>query len=357
MMDPACIAVNNELVALEKLIISQADKINSAAQLKKYLDDELGRSKKNTTTQDIDLQHFISFIDLYLAERRASPAYQRGTDKVLLTCRNHLQTICPQTRMSDINWHWRKQLEYQLYKLDLSINYVAKMLEVVRQFIREAVRRELIKTSVHQDKSWSVKKTPVKNFYYTMDELATLYHTPVTGMDERVRDLFLIGAYSGLRFSDFSRIRPEHVTGDTLTIRMQKTGQEVVIPLHPVLRALLEKYEYKVRGMANQVFNRHIKEVCRLAGFNNKVVQVTTASGRVVESVREKWEITSSHTARRSFATNFYQLGVPAMYIMKITGHKTERQFMQYICLDGEDNARAMAKIIAEKMNFKLKAI
>lgn len=351
------IQVNNALASLDKIITHffAENTVPGKENLKAHLDTATGREKK--TPEHIDRSSFVAFIDAYLAERRRSPAYKRGTDKVLLTCRNHLVNYFPGLQYDKVTWAFRRKFEHDLYTEGLSINYVAKMLEVVRQFIREAVRQGLMNTTIHHDKAWSVKKTPVKNFYYTLDELATIYHTPITGMDERVRDLFLIGAYSGLRFSDFSRIRPEHVTGDTLTIRMQKTGHEVVIPLHPVLRALLEKYEYKVRGMANQVFNRHIKEVCRMAGLTDKVIQITTAGGRVLETVREKWEITSSHTARRSFATNFYQLGVPAMYIMKITGHKTERQFMQYICLDGEDNARAMAKIIVEKMNFKLKAI
>ena len=53
----------------------------------------------------------------------------------------------------------------------------------------------------------------------------------------------------------------------------------------------------------------------------------------------EKWEAVSSHTARRSAATNMFKAGIPSISIMKITGHKTETQFMKYIKVSKEENA------------------
>ena len=47
----------------------------------------------------------------------------------------------------------------------------------------------------------------------------------------------------------------------------------------------------------------------------------------------------TSHTARRSFATNAYLADIPAISIMKITGHKTEAAFMKYIKISEEENA------------------
>lgn len=52
-----------------------------------------------------------------------------------------------------------------------------------------------------------------------------------------------------------------------------------------------------------------------------------------------KYKLVSSHTARRSFATNAYLAGVPTISIMKITGHKTESAFMKYIKISGKENA------------------
>ena len=57
----------------------------------------------------------------------------------------------------------------------------------------------------------------------------------------------------------------------------------------------------------------------------------------------EKWQLVSTHTARRSFATNMYLMGVPSITIMRITGHKTEKAFMRYIKLDEEQHAKIIA--------------
>jgi hypothetical protein len=56
----------------------------------------------------------------------------------------------------------------------------------------------------------------------------------------------------------------------------------------------------------------------------------------------EKWEAVSSHTARRSAATNMFKAGIPSISIMKITGHKTETQFIKYIKVSKEENAEML---------------
>lgn len=58
----------------------------------------------------------------------------------------------------------------------------------------------------------------------------------------------------------------------------------------------------------------------------------------------EKWQVISSHTARRSFATNAYLAGIPVFRIMLITGHKTEESFFRYIRIGKAENARELAQ-------------
>lgn len=58
----------------------------------------------------------------------------------------------------------------------------------------------------------------------------------------------------------------------------------------------------------------------------------------------EKWQLVSTHTARRSFATNMYKLGIPSITIMKLTGHRTEKAFMKYIKLNEDEHAQIIQK-------------
>ena len=76
-----------------------------------------------------------------------------------------------------------------------------------------------------------------------------------------------------------------------------------------------------------------------MAGITEPVEVEQMENGRLVKKVVPKNELVKTHTARRSGATNMYLAGIPAISIMKITGHKTEREFMKYIKASEEETA------------------
>lgn len=158
----------------------------------------------------------------------------------------------------------------------------------------------------------------------------------------RARNLFLIGCYTGLRVSDFSRLREAHI-GRFITIKTQKTGTPVVIPIHPVVREILESGFDLSDVVSDQKLNVHIKELCRLAGIDEEILVNKNVGGRNTEVMLPKYRLVSSHTARRSFATNAYKAGVPTIAIMKITGHKLESTFLKYIRVSAEENAELLS--------------
>ena len=85
--------------------------------------------------------------------------------------------------------------------------------------------------------------------------------------------------------------------------------------------------------------NRFIKEIAREAGVTEKVEVSYVENGEKKNRLVEKCELVKTHTARRSGATNMYLAGIPTIAIMKITGHKTEREFMKYIKITEEQTA------------------
>lgn len=79
-------------------------------------------------------------------------------------------------------------------------------------------------------------------------------------------------------------------------------------------------------------------------GLNDKVTYTYTRGGKLVTTTREKCELISSHTARRSAATNMYLTGrMKTLEIMKITGHRSEQNFFRYIRLTNDDTARSIS--------------
>jgi integrase len=132
----------------------------------------------------------------------------------------------------------------------------------------------------------------------------------------------------------------------------QKTKELVIIPCNPIVLKIFNKYETNAnmlpRAMSNQKFNDYIKEVCALAGLTEK--------GRLSKTPElPLCDLVSSHTARRSFATNHYLQGFPPIDLMKITGHKTERSFLKYIRVSKLDTAKRLNEHI--KLNWKNKLI
>ncbi|GAB4007184.1 site-specific integrase [Spirosoma migulaei] len=235
---------------------------------------------------------------------------------------------------------------YLTTKEGLAMNSVGKCIQILKVFLNEATAKGVNTKLEFKSNRFKVLKEDADSIYLTELELQRLNELDLSNnlRLERVRDLFLVGCYTGLRFSDFTAIRPEYIKEGLIRMEQLKTMGKVVIPCHPVVTALLQKYNGKLpQAISNQKMNDYIKEVCQLAGFTSHEGKSITKGGvRVFRSV-EKWQLVSTHTARRSFATNMYLLGVPAITIMRITGHKTEKAFMRYIKLDEEQHAKIIA--------------
>jgi len=161
---------------------------------------------------------------------------------------------------------------------------------------------------------------------------------------ERVRDIFLIGSSTGLRFSDLSKLKKENLTPEnTIRIKTEKVDRTIEAPITPLVRQIFEKYNYELPKIpTNNNFNDYIKMVASRAGIKEPVTIERSKGVFIVGQVIEKYNLVTSHTARRSFATNAFLAGVPTLSIMKITGHKTEASFMRYIKMSAKDNAIKM---------------
>ena len=153
----------------------------------------------------------------------------------------------------------------------------------------------------------------------------------------------MFGCFVGLRFSDYSTIKPEYIVKvekeHYIKLITQKTKDLVIIPCNPIVLKIFDKYSENQnklpRAISNQKFNDAIKVACELAELTEK--------GRLsTEPGKELFKCISSHTARRSFATNLYLEGFPVIDLMKITGHKTEKAFMRYIRVTKLDAAKRL---------------
>lgn len=314
--------------------------------------------KKKLGRQETQRPALFTFIRQLIEERKGMNRPQSSLN-VYRNCLNHLEAYQKERRrqidFADITESFKNDFVTYLFAQNFADSYVHKILTTLKMFLRDAWKRGINDNQGFEKIGLTVTKRGADNIYLNEREVETLASLDLSDNErlDRVRDLFLIGCFTGLRFSDFSAVAPENIRMiehagkevECLVMTAKKTKQRVVIPLvNPALRAILEKYGNKApKAITNQKLNEYLKELARLAGFTESVEVNEFRAGRHEKKLYQKWELVTSHTARRSFATNAFKRGLPAADIMKFTGHTTERQFMKYIKVTNEENAVILA--------------
>ncbi|MEI7526139.1 MAG: tyrosine-type recombinase/integrase [Mariniphaga sp.] len=232
-------------------------------------------------------------------------------------------------------------VNYMITEKKYALNTYGRHIKFIKTVLHKATSEE-INTNMKFQKAFVGVTEPSDNAYLTEDELGTIYKHDFTAKPrlDRVRDIFIIGCWTGLRFSDYSNIRKEHINGDRIKMVTQKTKKQVIIPLHPTVIAILEKYNYQLPPpITNQRFNDYIQEVCEDAKINTQYSKDITRAGKREVISGEKHLFITSHSARRTFATNAFKRKISPLLIMAITGHKTEAEFLKYLKITAEEQA------------------
>lgn len=217
---------------------------------------------------------------------------------------------------------------------DLCANTRGSHIKFVKAAMNEAYLNKLHTNTDY--KSFRKETEQVDAVYLTNEEVTKVAELPLCGTHAMARDLFIIGCHTGMRFSDYSRLSMDYITDGVIHFITQKCKTPVDIPAHPRVLKILAKYGGQAPKLSPQKFNVYIKDVCKEAGINE--VMTVRKSGKHIRC--EKWELVSSHTARRTGLTNMYKAGIPIYRCMMISGHKTENVFLTYLRITQEENAQ-----------------
>lgn len=238
-------------------------------------------------------------------------------------------------------------IDYLTNKRNLKQLTIGNHIKNVKVFIREAFERGLTKNTFFQSRKFKSPYEEAHTIYLSEKEIGAIYDLDLTLIPklDRIRDLFIVGCYTGLRFSDLTQLNIESINQQkqVIKVKTQKTQELVIIPIKGMVKEVIEKYEGQLpKSIDNSAMNIYLKEIGQIAGITEPFERVATKGGKRVREVFKKHELITVHTARRSFATNAYLSNVPSISIMKITGHRTERSFLKYIKISQEDNANKL---------------
>ncbi len=239
---------------------------------------------------------------------------------------NHIKT----NLITVLNWSSKYGVKLNPSYSEVDIpNYVSSNISLTPDEISHIYHFKIGTTKAY---SFRLKKY----LYYRKNHIKTL---------ERVRDMFVLGCNLGQRYSDMVRISPENFKNGQFSIIQQKTGNKCSVPINNlsidsrITFQILEKYDYHApyTGDINN-FNTYLHELLYNIGedFLDEVYIDNKINGVITREVKQRYQLISSHTARRSFATINTLKNIPRSKILRATGHSSEKAFNRYICYDEE---------------------
>lgn len=239
--------------------------------------------------------------------------------------------------------------------IGLRDNTIGKQIKNLKIFLRFLIDEETIPDINLKPFKTITEETDA--IYLDEDELKAIYKIDYSKNQQfdQIRDILIIGCFTGLRYGDLHKLKPEHIDkkNEMITIKQGKVQRNVTIPFIDYVPAIMKKYNYDLPKIHLNEFNKEIKKICKKAKINKEVV-LTWKKGpdEEITEVYKKWELASSHVCRRSFCTNMYLSGYPAEELMKISGHKSAAAFRRYIKVD---NLQAAMRLKEHRRNEEKK--
>ncbi len=245
---------------------------------------------------------------------------------------------------NDIDYKFYRNFVDFMFSKGKSRNYTGAMVKKIKTVMREGE-----KLGYHNNREYltfEVFNDSVDNIYLTEEELDRIWsRQDYSARERKVVDMFFLGVDTAARYSDYSKLKLNNID-DKGIIRFiqEKTKDPVLLPATARVLDILQRNKGKAPTVCEQYFNREIKKICKKNGLTDPIFKTVSNGGQKYTITKEKWEMVSSHTARRTGATNMYKAGIPTLAIMKVTGHTSESSFLKYIKISKEENARMLAE-------------
>lgn len=312
------------------------DRVLNNKILKEQLDISLNREEK---------EDFFEYIKLYIEQKSE---LKKTTKSDYLQTYNTLKKFEKKTSyivsFDSITLDFYNRFKkYIINDLDHSLNTFGKRIKTIKSIMNYATEIGINKNLEYQKSAFKVLSERTKSIYLTTEEINILKELNLSDSLAYARDAFLLMCYLGLRFSDYHKINKNSISNGFLDIIMHKTEESVSIPIHPYALEIIKKYNYDLPKTSNGRLNKMIRKVCKYAEIDNEVINKG--------EIKKKYQLVTCHIARVSFATNGYLSDVPIRDLMRITGHKKESTFLDYVQVKREVKLSRILEIYPTKLS------
>ncbi len=259
--------------------------------------------------------------------------------------------------ITEVNPEFQYDLEEYLSKeLLYSRNTIAKTIKVLKTICNYAQKR-----GVQLNKSYGLVSMPYEEsdvVYLSFSELQQIKNSDKIPEElEDARWWLYLSCFLGQRISDFMRFNPKMMRKEGedyyIDFVQEKTNKKIALMLHSEVVKYLQGNNMEFPSPIEEyIYNDQIKDVCKLAGINEKIEgsvlkKVKDRVWRKQKGIYEKWELIGSHIGRKSYCTNFYSK-IPTSLLLQVSGHSEERTLLSYIGKKDPENAKMMKKYYDE---------
>jgi integrase len=316
--------------------------------------DDFNRALKRDAKSVRPRGAFFDVFDEFVSMSVINRSWSTRTQQKFAGLRNLLLRLSPDVKFSDIDEQYMNNLVEYLLIRDYRNVTILKFVENMRSFLRWAADRNYYEGSEHEHYHPRLKGIDPASrevIYLEVEELMHLYSIDLPPTLARVRDVFCFCCFTGLRYSDVSALKRTDIVAGSIRIVTEKTAEALTIELNQYARAILEKYiDASLPGgaalpvLSNQKMNDYLKEVGKIAGLTSPVTKTYYVGNERRGQVYEKWQVLTTHCARRTFVVSALSLGIPAEVVMRWTGHSDFEAMKPYVKITERLKEREMKK-------------
>jgi len=299
--------------------------------------------KKSSTAPN----SFITIFEAFIQEKKDLGVITTGT----IARYENIKTLLSQfseDRNYKINFHsindtfYIKWVNYSREVLKHKNNTLGRNIGFIKTFMNWSLKKKYHNN--YEFKDFKKTSSETDEIALSVKELESLYQHDFSKNKrlEKVRDVFVFGCATGMRYSDYSRINKANIRNGQIFINTLKQKTNLGIPLNKYSTQILEKYEYNLPIISSQKFREYIKEACKKAELDDWIIKTSFIGNKRIEEKFRKHQMISTHTARRTFITISLEKGMRPEIVMSITGHKSYSSFKKYIKLSSKSRELEM---------------
>ena len=323
-------------------------------EVKQLFNDYIG---KKSILDANDMPGFFDVFDMFTQTMGDKNEWTAGTHEKFHALRNHLEAFDKKLDLATFDEAKAQLFVSYLHGLNFRNTTVKSKVSFLKWFLRWAATSGFYPGHTHDTFKPKLKGTSVESkeiIYLTKDEVKCLEEMTFTESQsslERVRDVFLFCCFTGLRYSDVKKLTRYDIRDGVIVFVTKKTVDGIRVELNKHSQAILDKYanvpfpgNMALPVISNEKMNARLKDLGKLAGFDTPTRLVYFQGNTRHEEIFPKWQLMTTHVARRTFVVNALRLGIPPEVIMRWTGHSSFEAMKPYMKIIDEVKRTAMSR-------------